>query len=61
MSPLQEDILLVQLQLLKFIIFYILWPSWIATRSVARCDLKCVLIKYTEVILFPNGGRRGTS
>jgi hypothetical protein len=35
MSPFQGDVLLVQLQPLNFIIFYILWPSQIATRAVA--------------------------
>lgn len=53
MSPFQEDKLLVQLQLLNFIIFYILWPSQIATRPIAWCDLKRVPSKYTEVILSP--------
>lgn len=61
MSPFQEDILLVQLQVLNFLVFYILWPSRMATRPVSWCDLRCVLIKYTEVGLFPNEGRRGTS
>lgn len=35
MSPFQEDVLLVQLQPLNFIIFYRLWPSQSATRAVA--------------------------
>lgn len=55
MSPFQEDRLLVQLRRLSFVVFYALWPSWVAS---AWCDLKRVLIKYTEVILVPNGGRR---
>lgn len=57
----QKNILLVQLRLLNFIIFYIFWPSCIATKCIIQCDLKCVLIKYTEMILFTMQGMRGTS
>lgn len=57
----QQNILLVQLQLLNFIIFYILWPSCIATKYTIQCDLKCVLIKYAEMVLFTMQGMRGAS